>query len=76
MPESLSCPNCREKIEATDKFCRACGFYLGKEPVERYLCNRCGHLNYVDLITQPAEKLSRCLACSEGLAWVKKQAKG
>ena len=75
MDQSLTCPNCKNPITATDKFCRNCGYYLGKEPVERYLCNRCGHLNYVDLVNEPVEKLSRCFACSEGLMWAKKKAK-
>jgi transposase-like protein len=76
MAEHLTCPNCKLELAITDKFCRNCGYYLGKEPVERYICNRCGHLNYVDLITEPTEKLARCMACSEGLMWAKKQANG
>lgn len=67
-----SCPACNKGVSPEDMFCRHCGLYLGTGPVERYMCNRCGHLNYVDLIKDKEkldEKLERCRECDEGFLW-------
>ncbi len=72
MANKIKCFNCSKEVDKGDLFCRHCGNYLGTEPVEKYICNKCGHLSYFDLVQDPDNpNIERCMKCREGLRWVK-----
>ncbi|GEM_PF-5280357 len=73
MAENKKCPACSKDVDKEDLFCRYCGDYLGTEPVEKYICNKCGHLSYFDFVQDPDNpNIEKCLKCKEGSLWFKK----